>query len=381
MEVKRQNVVISGVDIDEKRLFRVKYLDNAKLERAVQPGEGVQIVWKVLCKGRAGLPDGTAFALLEKGKKGWVEESEDKVAWKHVIQGGLDVGQVLDIPLTITCPTEGGKHKFFWALRSPSGLKIGKRVSCSLYVQDANGGDVLKKGKKEKREKRVREKKSKAEEGPFVWPENVTHVFLDGNNMLYVPSRLRSLMIHRNRKRAETILNAYAQKFASITGVPNTTLVFDHSSLSEYEEDTLINAGEDGEKKKHFALKCAHRAGFAIADDALVQWITELKQKIPEASVLCVTSDRGLIERLQGNAQTVKPGRWFKHTRELISGPAAAQQDVVMGEQAVVPEAVQQEGVQQEAAQQEGVQDSFDAFFDAWVNANVGGTANKRVKA
>jgi hypothetical protein len=105
---------------------------------------------------------------------------------------------------------------------------------------------------------------------------DITHLFLDGNNMLFVPASLRSLMISRSKHKAEQILHAYAIKFAKLANIPNVTLVFDHSSGADKQESVVNALGGN----VLVGVISANRAGFSTSDDALVHWLGELKKQV-----------------------------------------------------------------------------------------------------
>jgi len=129
--------------------------------------------------------------------------------------------------------------------------------------------------------------------------------------MLFVPAKLRSLMISRSKHKAEQILAAFTNAYIEQTIIPSVTLVFDHTSMSDVEK----NLG--GERIA--LVKSAHRAGFSTSDDALVYWVGKLKQENASAVILCITSDRGLTERLlEWHAQVAKPSQWFSHARSVL---------------------------------------------------------------
>jgi len=256
----------------------------------------------------------------------------------------LGIGAMHEVRVQLQSPPADGKYKLFWAAFSPEGVKIGKRVSCVVIV--GLGKQARGKKKREHEDSVVgvervvrekREKKAKEQKEEFVWPDNITHLYLDGNNMLYVPAKLRSLMISRSKHKAEGLLEAYTLAFSKLSNIQNVTLVFDHSSVQD--KEVVIEGG------KLVKVMSAHRAGYTISDDALVAWIGKLKQEDPTSSPLCVTSDRGLIERLLAcGGQTCKPGQWFKHARGVITSSMVEGDDVMMA----------------------SPDDGFDAFFDKW---------------
>jgi len=59
------------------------------------------------------------------------------------------------------------------------------------------------------------------------WPSGVTHLYLDGNNMLFVLSPIRSLVLKRKNRMAEEALEALAKKFSEALNLEYCTLIFD----------------------------------------------------------------------------------------------------------------------------------------------------------
>jgi len=137
-----------------------------------------------------------------------------------------------------------------------------------------------------------------------AWPAGPIHLYLDGNNMLFVVASIRSLVLKRKTKAAEASLEALARKFASSLDLEHCTLVFD---------DTKTAVSETG------ITVCSARPTFPTSDDALVEWTKENKDK----PAMVVTSDRGLMDRLAnvGNhVLLVKPKDWFYFVAKVLSG-------------------------------------------------------------
>jgi predicted RNA-binding protein with PIN domain len=138
------------------------------------------------------------------------------------------------------------------------------------------------------------------------WNDGIRHLYLDGNNMLFVVPAIRSIVIRggANRKTAETRLAAVAQHFTAATAskaLEGTVLVFDNTHL-EYSQEML-------------SVRSA-RPAFATSDDALVHWSAEHNNP---KELLVVTSDRGLQDRLfEKGVPVMKPGRWFKMVESIL---------------------------------------------------------------
>lgn len=129
---------------------------------------------------------------------------------------------------------------------------------------------------------------------------NVQRVFLDGNNMLFVPAELRTLTLKHARRTAELRLNQLAREFQQQKGIPHVTLLFDNTHLNEQDELFLLKSS---------------RPEFATSDDELVSFA----QIYQGPQFVFVTSDRELRERLSAFGVTLeKPGRWFAAVEEAL---------------------------------------------------------------
>jgi len=137
------------------------------------------------------------------------------------------------------------------------------------------------------------------------WPTEVQTLYLDGNNMLFVLSALRSLVLKkRNRRSAENLLAALARKFTQHMKLNKCNLVYDDTNLAVSEE--------------HFSITSA-RPSYSTTDDAFV----DCSIKSSGQAAIYVTSDRGLINRLtESNSQSiiVKPKAFFHYVARVLSG-------------------------------------------------------------
>jgi len=136
------------------------------------------------------------------------------------------------------------------------------------------------------------------------WPTGVAHLYLDGNNMLFVVAPIRSLVLKRKGKVAEAALEALARKFASALNLEHCTLIFD---------DTRRTSSQD----KSFTV-CSARPAYRTSDDALVQIAQQT-----EVPSLYVTSDRELLQRLEATGNHVvlcKPKEWFLFVAKTLNG-------------------------------------------------------------
>lgn len=145
-----------------------------------------------------------------------------------------------------------------------------------------------------------------------VWPQQVTRLYLDGNNMLYVAAPLRAKAIRRHdMSSAGVVLSSVAFEFTKLLPASvKTTMVFDsarESVLQSYSAD-------------NFQILSA-RPAFATSDDALVHWAMEnaADGSHPVLSMV-VTSDRGLQKRLAAvsGVVLVKPKVWMEYAATML---------------------------------------------------------------
>jgi rRNA-processing protein FCF1 len=145
---------------------------------------------------------------------------------------------------------------------------------------------------------------------PFlsVWPSQVTRLYLDGNNMLYIAAPVRAKAIHRQMSAAGIILSSVAYEFTKLLpAAVKTTMVFDacsHEVLQSYRAD-------------NFQILSA-RPVFGSSDDALVQWAKD--NTSAHVLSMVVTSDRELQRRLAevSGVVLVKPKAWMQYAASLL---------------------------------------------------------------
>jgi len=141
------------------------------------------------------------------------------------------------------------------------------------------------------------------------WPENITHLFIDGNNILYMTKTLRDNTLKKKLYRAQEIIVAATEYFASrITGLKDVFVIFDNIS-STYDK-TLENG-------TNLFIRSA-RPNFSTTDDMLVNWSEQNKDISPNS--LHVSSDRALSGRLNiASAKVMKPKAFFSLTLKLTN--------------------------------------------------------------
>jgi len=141
-----------------------------------------------------------------------------------------------------------------------------------------------------------------------VWPVQVSRLYLDGNNMLYVAAPLREKAIHGQMSGAGLILSSVAYEFAKIlpAGV-KTTMVFDAASQHVTQSYRMDN----------FQILSAKPA-FGSSDDALVQWAKE--NEAAHVLSMVITSDRGLQKRLAAvsGVVIVRPKVWMQYAAAAL---------------------------------------------------------------
>jgi len=141
------------------------------------------------------------------------------------------------------------------------------------------------------------------------WPEDITHLYIDGNNLLYIAKNIRNMTIRRKGKKAQEILIGSFEFFSSLVkDLESVFIIFDYTS-SVYEKTVGLNT--------KFTITSA-RPQFTTSDDALVS----VAEKIPmKDRSLFVTSDRGLCSRLVAlGSKVVKPKIFFNIVLSIIYG-------------------------------------------------------------
>lgn len=148
-------------------------------------------------------------------------------------------------------------------------------------------------------------KQTEAPHIPFPTSENLPLVYLDGNNMLFVCSFLRSLVLKRQIRLAEQLLVTLARNFALKLNMAKCVVIFDDTDKHEESDSFVV---------------CSARPRVSTSDDALVEWAeTSVQARTPVG--IFVTSDRELRFRLTNSGATlVKPKEWFKAALESLTG-------------------------------------------------------------
>jgi len=127
------------------------------------------------------------------------------------------------------------------------------------------------------------------------WLEKVTHLYLDGNNMLYVCEPIRKLVLRRKIRAAENILQYLARDFTRVMNLERCVLIFDETPTSVNEKDLIV---------------CSARPITSTSDEVLIRWA---KERMGCGTDLYVTSDRDLTRQLSlAGARVMKPKSFFK---------------------------------------------------------------------
>jgi len=141
------------------------------------------------------------------------------------------------------------------------------------------------------------------------WPVNVTHLFIDGNNLLYMTKSLRNNTLKRKMGRSQDMIIAATEFFANqMNGLVEVFVIFDN--ISSTQEKTLANGA------KLFVLSA--RPNFATTDDMVVHWAQQNKELSPQS--LHISSDRALCGRLSmEGALVMKPKHFFSLVLKLTN--------------------------------------------------------------
>jgi len=175
--------------------------------------------------------------------------------------------------------------------------------------------------------------------------EQFTHVFVDGNNMLYLTDKLRRFTLGRKVDTTQKVLISVARRFAELVKI-QAEIIFDSASASSLrtgnssvpESSAVPNEGTPSsgillDNGSTFLVSSA-RPSFNTTDDKLVAWCRERLSNAPATSssstapsaensfrVLVVTSDRALAGELFSlGVSVVKPGVWLACLANMAAG-------------------------------------------------------------
>jgi len=178
---------------------------------------------------------------------------------------------------------------------------------------------IPKRIKKQKSWHQYRKRKRTNEENYFLkvaksafldrlWPENITHLFVDGNNMFYLTSGLRFLSLKRSTRETEKVLAEITESFSKAL-LLETVLIFDHS---KFQSSKIL---ENGSK---MIIKSA-KPNFQTSDAALINWAKNNPDIAPRT--LVVTSDRALTGELSlSGVKVTKCGTWMNFVKHTLTG-------------------------------------------------------------
>jgi rRNA-processing protein FCF1 len=184
-----------------------------------------------------------------------------------------------------------------------------KRLKLSNEEQKQLEKKKFHKGEKKRRqeEREVRKQTNQQQDVNLEdeWPREIQNLYLDGNNMLFVPSYLRYLRLKRSKTIAEIVLSNLAREFSLRQQISHTHVMYDSTDITEM-SDT-------------FAVSSA-RPDFNTSDDKLVEIAKQANMNVTLDSYLFVTSDRELSVRLrQVGAKVIKPKYWFQFTFQIFN--------------------------------------------------------------
>jgi hypothetical protein len=155
--------------------------------------------------------------------------------------------------------------------------------------------------------------------------DSVACVILDGNNMLFVEKEIRTLFIKKKTNLAQQLLINLSIEFCNLfQNVNNLIIFFDSTDLKYDSEDIRENNITINNNKLGLKIKLiSARPNYKTSDDALVEFASS--GQINLDSSLFVTSDKGLIQRLQDkNVKFImRSGKWFNNYKLKLVGSSA----------------------------------------------------------
>lgn len=125
-------------------------------------------------------------------------------------------------------------------------------------------------------------------------PDN--KLFIDGSNLIYMNRITRNFVLKpKLLSVGQELLAEVLHDFHQKMKVKQTRLIYDHTTFKEPEE------------WQNFGVLSAKSMGFETGDDALV----DLAESLNDEATLFITSDRGLIKRLDEKHVKIVRGRDF----------------------------------------------------------------------
>ncbi|CAF1012722.1 unnamed protein product [Adineta ricciae] len=131
------------------------------------------------------------------------------------------------------------------------------------------------------------------------WPRDIEHVYLDGNNMMFVVNSLRRLCLNRAGQRTERAMAEIAAAWNEQMRIPNIDLVFDSTHQLDQVGTVKVSSAQPR---------------YRTTDDMLVEIARRPENREKNKRTIIVTSDRALAALLQREGcLLVKPYNWFAH--------------------------------------------------------------------
>jgi hypothetical protein len=145
---------------------------------------------------------------------------------------------------------------------------------------------------------------------PRNWPKSVLFLYLDGNNLLFVESRIRKLCLSNRRLEGERLFSQLVLKFSELSRIKTTKIFFDNTT---YKEKLTLNLNG---YEMHFEVESA-KPQFATSDDALVNLAKDHKNM---DQTVWVSSDKGLGDRLRkkGGKFVLRTKAFFDMLKESL---------------------------------------------------------------
>jgi chemotaxis protein histidine kinase CheA len=170
--------------------------------------------------------------------------------------------------------------------------------------------EAKKEAQKKRKEEREQQKALKQAERMMVkqdsfelsettqWPVEITNVYLDGNNMMFLCPPLRKFFLNRNVSKCEAVLSLIAQLLHKKYQLKKTAMFFD--STSRVAPD---NQG--------FEVASA-QPKYPSTDDAFV----DLAKQIDLSASVFVTADHELRKKLKNQgAKVLRPKKWLNFVK------------------------------------------------------------------
>ncbi|UJR27490.1 hypothetical protein I4U23_008774 [Adineta vaga] len=175
-----------------------------------------------------------------------------------------------------------------------AGIHGNPKKLLAIFHECGGSMEILNARLAEQRDKRSRERHERTQKRTLLaeaqtayidvhnredWPRDIEHVYLDGNNMMFVVNSLRRLCLNRAGQRTERAMAEIAATWNEQMHIPNVDLVFD--STRQLDQIGTVKVSSAQPK-------------YRTTDDMLVEIARRPENREKNKRTIIVTSDRAL---------------------------------------------------------------------------------------